>query len=80
VALLWVHRALGASLATLTCVRVFAAAALIGCLVFVWQPAGLIQGVAALAVVGLSDLAILVVMRELGAQDWQMVQRVLGRR
>ena len=35
-------------------------------------------GLAALAGVGLVDLAILIALRELGAEDWALVRRVIG--
>ena len=77
--LVFVRRSLGASLAPLTFLRVGLAAVVLGSLALVWQPSGLLQGLAALAIVGLGDLVILVALRELGADDLALVRRVIGR-
>ncbi|MDE0881452.1 MAG: oligosaccharide flippase family protein [Myxococcota bacterium] len=79
VSLVFVRRSLGASLAPLTFLRVGLAAVVLGSLALVWQPSGLLQGLAALAIVGLGDLVILVALRELGADDLALVRRVIGR-
>ncbi len=78
-ALIFIRRSFGASLALSTGLRVGSAAFLIGLLALVWQPAGLIEGVAVLAVVGLADLAFLVATRELGRDDLALVKKVIGK-
>ena len=76
---LWqVRRTFGVALAPLTFFRVLAAGGLCATCALVVVPTTLLGGLAALALVGLADLAILIGMRELGADDWALVRRVIG--
>jgi stage V sporulation protein B len=79
VSLIFIRRAFGASLAPSTALRVGMGALLVGLLALVWQPAGLIEGVAVLAVVGLADLGFLVLTRELDGEDLALVKKVIGK-
>jgi stage V sporulation protein B len=76
---LWrVRRVFGVALSPPTFFRVLVAGALCAAFTLVFVPSNLIGGLAALAGVGLADLAILIALRELGTEDWALVRRVIG--
>ena len=79
IALVAVKRLFGATLALLTGLRVGLSVALTLLIPLFWEPAGLVQGVIALAVVASLNLVFLVVTRELGSDDLALARRVLGR-
>ena len=79
VSLVMVWRIFGASLSLKTALRVGAGVALTLLIPIVWEPSGLVQGVAALAVVAGFNLVFLVLTRELGGEDLALARRVAGR-
>ena len=78
-ALVTVRRTLGASLSPWALIRIGLAAGAVGCIALVWQPSSVLGCVASLAVVGFADLFLLILLRELGPEDYELVQKVIGR-
>ena len=78
-ALITVRKVLGATLSLAAFLRITGAAVCVGSIALFWQPSSVISCVASLAVVGLSDLLILILLRELNSEDYQLIKKVLGK-
>ena len=78
-ALVTVRQVLGASLSPWALLRIALAAVSVGSIALVWQPTSVLGCVGSLAVVGIADLVLLIILRELGPEDYGLLKKVLGK-